>query len=145
MGSLITLLAVADILGNNTAVVATYSKRLVLTALMGEPWGFMGSKRLLWEMYDESDTTTGLNLDVIEQVCPTASCPPMLLHLWMLIPATLFLHYVTRISCRGLPANVVPASLILHYGTRITCMITPIRLYLHCYTCITLPACCYTR
>ncbi|DBA90918.1 TPA: hypothetical protein ACH3X1_016125 [Trebouxia sp. C0004] len=68
MGSLITLLAVADILGNNTAAVATYSKRLVLTALMGEPWGFMGSKRLLWEMHNDADTTTGLNLDVIEQV-----------------------------------------------------------------------------
>lgn len=68
MGSLITLLAVADILGNNTAAVATYSKRLVLTALMGEPWGFMGSKRLLWEMYNDVDTTTGLNLDLIEQV-----------------------------------------------------------------------------
>ena len=74
MGSLITLLAVADILGNNTAAVATYSKRLVLTALMGEPWGFMGSKRLLWEMYNDVDTTTGLNLDLIEQVWPTASC-----------------------------------------------------------------------
>ncbi len=68
MGSLITLLAVADILGNNTAAVATYSKRLVLTALMGEPWGFMGSKRLLWEMYNKADTTTGLTLDIIEQV-----------------------------------------------------------------------------
>ncbi|DBA69331.1 TPA: hypothetical protein ACH3X2_012908 [Trebouxia sp. C0005] len=68
MGSLITLLAVADILGNNTAAVATYSKRLVLTAFVGEPWGFMGSKRLLWEMYNEADTTDGLNLDVIEQV-----------------------------------------------------------------------------
>ena len=50
MGSLITLLAVADILANNSAAVATYSKRLVLTALLGEPWGYMGSKRLLWEM-----------------------------------------------------------------------------------------------
>jgi len=68
MGSLITLLAVADILGNNTAAMATYSKRLVLTALMGEPWGFMGSKRLLWEMYNKADTTTGLTLDIIEQV-----------------------------------------------------------------------------
>ena len=68
MASLITLLAVADILGNNTAAVATYSKRLVLTALMGEPWGFMGSKRLLWEMYNGADTTAGLSLDSIDQV-----------------------------------------------------------------------------
>ncbi len=76
MGSLITLLAVADILGNNTAAMATYSKRLVLTALMGEPWGFMGSKRLLWEMHNDADTTTGVNLDIIEQVWSTASCHP---------------------------------------------------------------------
>ena len=67
MGSLIALLAVADILGNNTAAVATYSKRLVLTALMGEPWGYMGSKRLLWEMYNHADTTKGLDVDRIEQ------------------------------------------------------------------------------
>ena len=67
MGSLITLLTVADILGNNTAAMATYSKRLVLTALMGEPWGYMGSKRLLWEMYTRADTTTGLDVDNIQQ------------------------------------------------------------------------------
>ena len=59
MGSLVTLLAVADVLGNNTAAVATYSKRLVLTALVGEPWGYMGSKRLLWEMKSQADATTG--------------------------------------------------------------------------------------
>ncbi|KAL3160725.1 hypothetical protein ABBQ32_010635 [Trebouxia sp. C0010 RCD-2024] len=67
MGSLIALLAVADILGNNSAAVATYSKRLVLTALMGEPWGFMGSKRLLWEMYNQADTTRGLDVENIQQ------------------------------------------------------------------------------
>lgn len=67
MGSLITLLAVTDILGNNTAAVATYRKRLVLTALMGEPWGYMGSKRLLWEMYNRADTTTGLDAENIQQ------------------------------------------------------------------------------
>ena len=67
MSSLITLLAVADVLGNNTAAIATYSKRLVLTALMGEPWGYMGSKRLLWEMYNLADTTTGLDVENIQQ------------------------------------------------------------------------------
>lgn len=67
MASLITLLAVVDILGNNTAAVATYSKRLVLTALAGEPWGYMGSKRLLWEMYNQADTTTGLDVENIQQ------------------------------------------------------------------------------
>lgn len=75
MGSLITLLAVADVLGNNTAAVATYSKRLVLTALMGEPWGFMGSKRLLWEMYSQAATTTGLDVENLQQVgVITPSC-----------------------------------------------------------------------
>lgn len=68
MGSLISLLAVADILGNNTAAVLTYRKRLVLTALMGEPWGYMGSKRMLWEMYSQADTTTGLDVENIQQV-----------------------------------------------------------------------------
>lgn len=67
MGSLISLLAVADILGNNTAAVLSYSKRLALTALMGEPWGYMGSKRMLWEMYSRAGTTSGLDVENIQQ------------------------------------------------------------------------------
>ena len=74
MGSLITLLAVADILGNNTAAVAKYSKRLVLAALTGEAWGYMGSKRLLWELHNNSDSTKGLSLDMIQQVAPCQAC-----------------------------------------------------------------------
>ena len=70
LGSLITLLAVADILGNNTAAVRSYSKRLVLTALAGEPWGYMGSKRLLWEMHTSSTSTANLDLNRTEQVWP---------------------------------------------------------------------------
>ena len=62
------MLAVADILGNNTAAVATYSKRLILTALTGEAWGYMGSKRLLWEMHTNTSSTAGLDLDRIHQV-----------------------------------------------------------------------------
>ena len=74
MASLITLMAVADILGNNTAAVASYSKRLVLTALMGEPWGYMGSKRLLWEMYNRADTTTGLDVENVQQASLSRLC-----------------------------------------------------------------------
>lgn len=87
MGSLISLLAVADILGNNTAAVATYSKRLVLTALMGEPWGYMGSKRLLWDMYNHADTTTGLDVDNIEQA--------------RLVHASLHIAFHLKASCKA--------------------------------------------
>lgn len=68
VGSLITLMALADILANNTAAVATYSKRLILTALTGEAWGYMGSKRLLWKVHTNTTSTVGLDLDRIRQV-----------------------------------------------------------------------------
>lgn len=56
VSGLIAMLAAAELLGssNATAAVAAaglrYRRRLVFAALGGEPWGLMGSKRLLWEL-----------------------------------------------------------------------------------------------
>lgn len=105
MASLITLLAVADILGNNTAAVATYSKRLVLTALMGEPWAFMGSKRLLWEMQNGADTTAGLSLDSIDQVKPRQSLQIVWLHLLSELAAWPSLSSCCKIHCMLCPCS----------------------------------------
>jgi nicastrin len=40
----------------------------VFAALAGEPWGYMGSKRLLWDMSRGRVFTAGLNLTDIDQV-----------------------------------------------------------------------------
>ncbi|KAF6250532.1 Nicastrin-domain-containing protein [Scenedesmus sp. NREL 46B-D3] len=45
-----------------------YSKRLVFMALAGEPWGYMGSRRLLFEAATGSNSTAGLNMSLVEQV-----------------------------------------------------------------------------
>lgn len=56
VSGLIAMLAAAEVLGSSNASAAMaaagarYQRRLVFAALAGEPWGLMGSKRLLWEL-----------------------------------------------------------------------------------------------
>ncbi|PRW57704.1 nicastrin isoform X2 isoform A [Chlorella sorokiniana] len=56
VSGLIAMLAAAEALGSGNAsdamaaAGARYQRRLVFAALAGEPWGLMGSKRLLWEL-----------------------------------------------------------------------------------------------
>lgn len=45
-----------------------YSRRLVFLALVGEPWDYMGSRRLLWEIKNGSVTVAGLDPAKIDQV-----------------------------------------------------------------------------
>lgn len=47
---------------------SSYSKRLVFLALAGEPWGYMGSRRLLYEAASGSNATAGLDLSLVEAV-----------------------------------------------------------------------------
>ena len=61
------LLAAAEVLGNASAAT-NYTRRLVFAALAGEPWGLMGSRRLLWQMHAGHASTRGLSLIDIEQV-----------------------------------------------------------------------------
>ena len=55
VSGLIALLAAAEVLGSADASAAAgrrgqrYRRRLMFGAVAGEPWGLMGSKRLLWE------------------------------------------------------------------------------------------------
>lgn len=47
---------------------STYSKRIVFLALAGEPWSYMGSRRLLYEAATGSNATAGLDLGLVEKV-----------------------------------------------------------------------------
>jgi nicastrin len=47
---------------------SSYSKRIVFLALAGEPWGYMGSRRLLYEAATGSNATAGLDLTLVEKV-----------------------------------------------------------------------------
>ena len=70
MGSLIALLVAAQVLGNNSALTAGYRRQVVLAALAGETWDYMGSRRLLWEMDGGQNSTEGLQLEQISQASP---------------------------------------------------------------------------
>ena len=61
------MLAAAEILGNSS-LAGGYSKQLVFAALTGEPWDYMGSKRLLWELDQGQNSTAGLAMSRIAQV-----------------------------------------------------------------------------
>jgi nicastrin len=54
--------------GGGSAGFSSYSKRIVFMALAGEPWGYMGSRRLLYEAASGSNNTAGLNMSLVEQV-----------------------------------------------------------------------------
>jgi hypothetical protein len=44
------------------------NRQLLFVALAGEGWGYMGSKRLLWELSQGSTAVQGLKLDMVDQV-----------------------------------------------------------------------------
>ena len=50
-------------------MAAGYQRRLVVAAFAGEPWGYMGSKRFLWELHNGENSTRPLSLEAIDQVC----------------------------------------------------------------------------
>lgn len=67
MSGLTAMLTAAELLSNNSEP-ASFKRRLVFTALAGEPWQNMGSKRLLWELSTGENSTRGLQLSKIDQV-----------------------------------------------------------------------------
>lgn len=68
VSGLIAMLAAAEVLGSADASAAVgqyrerYRRRLVFAALGGEPWGLMGSKRLLWEAASGAPSVAGFDL-----------------------------------------------------------------------------------
>ncbi len=49
----------------------------MFAAFAGEPWGYMGSKRFLWELHSRENSTKPLTLEAIDQVgplCPLSTC-----------------------------------------------------------------------
>jgi hypothetical protein len=72
LSGLIAMMAAAQALGSieNTPLVPEqrYQKRIIFLAVMGEPWDFMGSRRLLWEMENGTLSVQGLDLESIEGI-----------------------------------------------------------------------------
>ena len=68
LSGLIALLAAAEILGNSK-LAPGYERRLVFAAFAGEPWGYMGSKRFLWELDNGENSTHPLSLEAVDQAC----------------------------------------------------------------------------
>ncbi|KAF8060585.1 zinc finger CCCH domain-containing protein 40 [Scenedesmus sp. PABB004] len=66
LSGLVALLGALQVLRG--AAGAGYTRRVVFLALAGEPWGYMGSRRLLWEASQGSNATAGLDLALVEQV-----------------------------------------------------------------------------
>ena len=65
LGALSVLQSTLKTTGGATS---SYSNRIVYLALAGEPWGYMGSRRLLYEASTGSNNTVGLDLSLIEKV-----------------------------------------------------------------------------
>lgn len=63
------MLTAAEVIGNSS-YGDVYRKRLVFAAFAGEPWGYMGSKRFLWELHSGENSTLGISLKQLEQVGP---------------------------------------------------------------------------
>lgn len=74
LSGLLTLLGVAEILGNSSAPGA-FQRRIVFAALAGEPWGYMGSRRLLWAMQQSHASVAGLPFHHIDQASLKKACP----------------------------------------------------------------------
>lgn len=68
LSGLVAMLAAAQILSNGTQAGQGFSARVVFAALAGEPWGAMGSRRLVHDMLQGANSTAGLKLDRVEKV-----------------------------------------------------------------------------
>ena len=68
------MLVAARMLGNASAAAGSpaaagaYQKRLMFACMAGEPWGLMGTRRLLLEADQGSEAMQGLQLGQVEQV-----------------------------------------------------------------------------
>lgn len=82
---------------------SSYSSRLVFLALAGEQWGYMGSRRLLYEAATGSNATAGLDVSLVEQVGWVFA--GLLRVCWQVPPPP----SVTRQPCDTVPNNMLLA------------------------------------
>ena len=74
LSGLVALLTAARMLGNasiaagSPAAASGYQKRVVFACMAGEPWGLMGTRRLLLEARQGTAAMDGFQPELIEQV-----------------------------------------------------------------------------
>ncbi len=68
LSGLVAMLVAADVIAMAN-VSDTYAKHVVWAPVVGDVWGYMGSKRMVWEMMNNASTSmAGLSVDLIQQV-----------------------------------------------------------------------------
>jgi len=67
MSGLLALLVAAEAVGA-AQDSGGFRRRLVFTAVAGDVWGNMGTRRLLWDLHRGSSATAGLHLSDIDQI-----------------------------------------------------------------------------
>ncbi|KAK9804658.1 hypothetical protein WJX73_005957 [Symbiochloris irregularis] len=69
LSGLVAMLSAVQILGNATRDRSRdFTHRIVFAAMAAEPWGLMGSRKMLAELQRDGNSTRGLEMRLIEQV-----------------------------------------------------------------------------
>ena len=73
MSGLVVLLAAIELLASQLNQ-ASMTRRVAFAVFAGEPWGYMGSKQVLWKMHQGDESVAGLSLESIDQVSHLFAC-----------------------------------------------------------------------
>lgn len=68
LSGLIAMVAAVRLLSAGNLPSSSYQRRLVFMALSGEVWDNMGSRALMWNLYNNATATKGLDLNLVDQV-----------------------------------------------------------------------------
>lgn len=72
LSGLLTLLAAVDAL-SNVSNADSWDKQLVIAVFTGEAWGYLGSRRFLYELANGGSSVLGLNRSLVHQVLEVGS------------------------------------------------------------------------
>lgn len=84
LSGLVAVLGALHALKAAVPASSSFTKRIMFLLLAGEPWAYMGSRRLLYEASTGSNATAGLDLSLVEKV-RSGPCAG-LCSLWTCVP-----------------------------------------------------------